>query len=140
MDILLADDRPQVRSALRLLLEEQSGWRVVGEADQAATLYRQLQALCPHAVFLDWELPGLRRIGGLSALRAVCPDLKLLVLSGRPEAHREALEAGADAFVSKSDPPASLFLALRDLCRKMEPGASKARLSVGKPLNLGGVQ
>ena len=112
MRVLLADDRTEVRSALRLLLEQEQGIEVVGEADGAEGLLAQTKATCPDLVLLDWELPGLHADGPLSTLRQVCPDLFVIALSGRPEARRAALAAGVDAFVSKGDPPERLLAAV----------------------------
>jgi DNA-binding NarL/FixJ family response regulator len=112
MRILLADNQPRVRFALRVLLERQPGLQVVGEAVDANGLLDQTKATRPDLVLLGWELPGLVAIGSLPALRRVCSDLLVIVLSGRPEARRASLDAGADAFVSKSDPPDRLLAAI----------------------------
>jgi DNA-binding NarL/FixJ family response regulator len=120
MRILLADDQPGVCSALRLLLEQEPGLRVVGEAAEAEELLAQMQAACPDLVLLDWELPGLDAASLPSALRLRYPQLRVIALSGRPEARQAALQAGADAFVSKGDPPERLLATLRgafDFCR-----------------------
>ena len=119
MHILLADDQAKVRSALRLLLEQQPGVQVIGEALNAAELLDQ--KTCPDLVLLDWELPGLAPDSALHALRALCPRLKIIALSGRPQARQAALDAGADAFVSKIDPPERLLAALYD-CWQREQG------------------
>ena len=114
MRVLLADDRPKTRFALRLLLERQPGIQVVGEAADAEELLVQAKATFPDVVLLDWELPNLAANGSLlSALRGVCPHLWLIALSGRPEMRLTALAAGADAFVSKADPPERLLAAVR---------------------------
>ncbi|NIO69112.1 MAG: response regulator [Anaerolineae bacterium] len=113
MRVLLADDQTKVRSALRLLLEQEPGLSVVGEAAEAEDLLAQVEATQPDLVLLDWELPGLRTDDRLSALRTLCPRLKVIALSGQPEARRAALTAGADAFVSKGDPPERLLTTLR---------------------------
>jgi DNA-binding NarL/FixJ family response regulator len=42
-------------------------------------------------------------------LRTTCPGLLVIALSGRPAARRSAMAAGADAFVSKADPPERLL-------------------------------
>jgi two-component system response regulator DesR len=118
MRVLLADDQAKVRSALRLRLEQEPGINVVGEATEADELLAQVGAARPDIVLLDWELPGLPRNDALSALRARCPHLKVIALSGRPEARRAALEAGADAFVSKGDPPEQLLAAVNDCCHR----------------------
>jgi DNA-binding NarL/FixJ family response regulator len=116
MRVLLADDQTKVRSALRLLLEQEPGLSVVGEAVEAEDLLAQVEATQPDLVLLDWELPGLRTDDRLSVLRALCPQLKVIALSGQPEARRAALSAGADAFVSKGEPPERLLAAVED-CR-----------------------
>ena len=112
MRVVLADDQPKVRSALQLLLKHALGVSAVSEAGEAKALLEQIQTIHPHLVLLDWELPGLLAIGSLSALRESCPKLLVIVLSGRPEVCEQALAAGADAFVSKIDPPESLLAAL----------------------------
>ena len=115
MRVLLADDRPKTRFALRLLLERQPGIQVVGEAADAEELLVQARVTCPNVVLLDWELPNLATDGSsLSALRGVCSRLCVIALSGRPEMRIAALAAGADAFVSKADPPERLLAAVRN--------------------------
>ena len=124
MRILIADDQPQVRSALRLLLGHEPGVTVVGEADDAERTLELAARQRPDLVLLDWELPGLPAAGPstnggqhlLLALRACCPGMKVVALSGRPEARQPALDAGADVFVSKGDPPERLLAAMED-CR-----------------------
>jgi DNA-binding NarL/FixJ family response regulator len=113
MRIMLADDRPKTRFALRQLLDRQPGLQVVGEAKNAGELSAHLEAACPDLVLLDWELPDLARsASSLSALRTICPGLRVVALSGRPEAREAALTAGADAFVSKAGPPEWLLAAI----------------------------
>ncbi|MBC8422404.1 MAG: response regulator transcription factor [Chloroflexi bacterium] len=114
MRILLADAQTKVRSAMRLLLEQEPGLNVTGEAADARDLLAQVEATCPDLVLLGWELPGLQPTGLLPALRSLCPHLKVIALSGRPEARRAALAAGADAFVSKGNPPEQLLAAVND--------------------------
>jgi DNA-binding NarL/FixJ family response regulator len=114
MRILLADDQPKVRFALRTLLERQPGFEVVGEARSGRDLREQISPTRPDLVLLDWELPGERALDTLSNLRTMYPNLRVIALSGRSEARQAALKAGVDAFVSKSDPPEHLLAAIRD--------------------------
>ena len=118
MRVLLADDQPNVRSALRLLLEQEMGLREVGEASDVSVLLSQVETNCPDLVLLDWELPGSKNIELLPSLRAKCPKLFVIVLSGHPEARQAALSAGADAFIGKGDPPKVLLATLRDCLRR----------------------
>jgi DNA-binding NarL/FixJ family response regulator len=107
--LVLADRRPRVRFALRTLLERQPGIEVVGEAMNAETLVAHLMRAHPDVLLLDWRLEAKATAGLVAALRRCCPNLYLIVLSGRPEERREALAAGVDAFVSKMDPPNRLL-------------------------------
>jgi len=113
MRFLLADDQAEVRSALRLLLEQEPGMDVVGEAAGVQELLALVAQ--PDLVLLDWELPGPPAIALLPALRSRYPHVRVIALSGRPEARQEALEAGIDAFVSKGDPPEHLLTVLYTL-------------------------
>ncbi|HIQ06369.1 MAG TPA: response regulator transcription factor [Anaerolineae bacterium] len=114
MRVLIADDQPQVRSALRLLLKQEPGIVVVGEASDAEQALELAAEQQPDLVLLDWELPGWDGSAALVGLQAIQPGVVVIALSGRPEACRAALAAGADAFVSKGDPPERLLMAVND--------------------------
>jgi len=135
MRILLADDQPKVRFALRTLLERQPGLEVVGEARNGQDLCDQIEPTRPDLVLLDWELPGESAMDTLYTLRIMYPVLRVIALSGRSEARHAALRAGVDAFVSKSDPPEHLLAAIRDFERPREKAAdevSAAPAEVGR--------
>lgn len=111
--VLLADKQPHVRSALRILMNLEAGFVIVGEAVEAGDMLAQIRVTRPDLVLLDWELPGLPAIGSIPAVRTSFPDLKIIALSSHLEARFEALAAGADDFISKVDPPDRLLAALR---------------------------
>ena len=112
MRILLAESRPRVRFALRALLGEQPVLQIVGEAAHDQDLLAQIEAACPDLVLLSWGLPGLAGADLLPALRSVCDEVYVIVLSGRPEARQAILDAGANAFVSKVESPERLLAAI----------------------------
>jgi DNA-binding NarL/FixJ family response regulator len=117
MRILLADSQAKVRFALRVLLERQPGFDVMGEAVSAEELLAHTAVSCPDLVLLDWTLAGSMAADLLLALRGECPGLGVVVLSGRPETRAAALAAGADAFVSKGNPPEHLLAAIARVCQ-----------------------
>jgi len=125
MCILLADDNPEVRSALRLLLEQEPVSASIMEVSDSQALRAHLSECCPVAVLLDWELPGLNKSDILNELHLCCPDMKVIALSSKYEARREALATGVDAFVSKAEPSeqilstlCSIIPSLKDLQNK----------------------
>jgi DNA-binding NarL/FixJ family response regulator len=128
MRILLADSQAKVRFALRVLLERQPGLEVVGEVASAEELLARAAVSGPDLVLLDWGVAGAFAAGLLQALRSDCPGLEVIVLSGRPEARGAALAAGADAFVSKGNPPEHLLAAITRCCQDGEAGSSPLAL------------
>lgn len=117
MRILIADHQAATRMALRVLLQEEPGLMVVGEAADRKELVTQVAATRPDALLLDWELAGTAKAELMAALRALNGQLRVIVLSVRPELENAAMVAGADAFVSKGDPPRRLLAMLQSLSR-----------------------
>ena len=112
MRILLADNQSAVRSALRLLLEQEVGMSIVGEAAEAVALLAQAEAAQPDLVLLDWGLPSMLPRDLLLVLRDRCRHTIVVALSGRPEARQDAQDAGVDAFASKGEPAEHLLAIL----------------------------
>jgi two-component system response regulator DesR len=110
--ILLADDNKALRSALALLLETRLGASIVGEATTMERLLEQAAATRPDVVLLDWELPGKPGADRIVVLRSVAPEAQIIVISARPEAASQAVEA--DAFVNKFDPPERILSVLKE--------------------------
>ncbi|MBN2100249.1 MAG: response regulator transcription factor [Dehalococcoidia bacterium] len=111
--ILVAESRPDVRSALKLLLEQDVGMVVSSEAKRGGDVLEQVKETCPDVIILDCDLPGLQIRDLLRAVRSVCPGVWVVAMCARSEARQAALSAGADAFVSKADPPQSLLDIIR---------------------------
>jgi DNA-binding NarL/FixJ family response regulator len=115
MKICIADNQSRVRYGLRILLEQQPGWHVIGEVANAIELIERVRCDPPDVVLLDWELPGMSLGGLLTSLREACPELLVISLSGRYELRQPALKAGADAFANKAEPPEKLIHLIRQL-------------------------
>jgi DNA-binding NarL/FixJ family response regulator len=114
MRVLVADGQSEVRYALRVLLDlvPELGAEVVEETATCADLHTLIQALSPDLLIADWELScGLP----LHRLRDLYPQLKIIVLSLKPDLAAAALEAGADAFICKSNPIDELISVIRRL-------------------------
>ena len=122
MHVLLADAEDHVRYGLRVLLEERTDLQVVGEAADAEALLAHVASACPDLVLLSWDLAGRKGAELLSTLRRVCPGLHVIVLSGRPEARQAVLDAGANAFISKVEPPEQLLAAIAAGARAGQQG------------------
>lgn len=127
MLVLLADRQSKVRFALRVLLEQQDGVKIVGEAGNVEDLLSLLESVCPDLLILSWGLPGMEMDALLKSVRAVCPQIYVVILSERHEreAWRVALAAGADAFASKANPPERLLSIVQGYWNQKGKTASK---------------
>jgi DNA-binding NarL/FixJ family response regulator len=120
MRVLLADSEARIRSALRLLLEQEPDVTAITEVGEAGELVSALKSDAPDVVLFDWHLPGVDGTALLEALRRARADLKVVVLSCRPEERLDAFRAGAHAFVSKTDGPGPLLSTLHHVCEEAD--------------------
>ena len=123
----MADSQPKVRFALRVLLQQQPGIQVLADVAESDALLAQARTGHPDLILLDWELPGLAEVGGTANLRRCCPGVKVIALSGRLDRRQAALAAGADRFLSKTEPPERLLEAIRGIGQQ-EEGKMKYRV------------
>jgi len=112
MRVLLADDQPKVRYALRTLLEQEPDNLIVGEVSASGELLTMAAQTCPDLVLVDWGMLAAAAVDLLDHLRELCPKCVIIALSGQNEAGARAISAGADFFISKVDPPDQLLAAI----------------------------
>ncbi len=105
--ILIADDHPLMRSALRQAVSQAFAGVEIGEAAR----YEQLRRLLideaePDLVLLDLHMPGTSGFIGLMMLRSEYPALPVIVVSAAedPATMRRSIDYGASGFVPKSAP------------------------------------
>jgi DNA-binding NarL/FixJ family response regulator len=113
--VLIADDHPLVREAIKVRLSVEDDLAVVGEASDGKGAVESGKALAPDLVVLDLHMPGLAGSELVSAMRAAAPASRILVLTGSLERHtvRDVLAAGGDGYVLKEDETEELVSALR---------------------------
>jgi len=113
--VLIADDHAIVRSGVRMLLEVEPDFEVVGEAEdgrQAIALTAELQ---PDIVLMDIGMPGVDGLEATRKIKALWPDINVVVLTmHRSEEHFfEMLKNGASGYLLKGAEPGDLIHALR---------------------------
>jgi len=115
--IVLVEDHAILREGLRALLELEPDLRVVGEASTGADGVRVVQSTSPTLVITDLAMPGGSGLRTIDQLRAVCPKLRVLVLTASCTAEYigAALSAGADGYVLKDASRAELLRAIRTI-------------------------
>lgn len=115
--IILADDHPLVLEALKVLLEGQPGLRVVATATDGRLLLEATRRLRPDLVVLDLQLPAVDGFECLRRIKEFDPTIHVIVLSafGDAETVRAVVQAGAEGFVLKTDPPGQVLNAIRQV-------------------------
>lgn len=116
--LLIADDHPLFREALRGVVTRLMPEARICEAENAAALYALVEAE-PDAdlLLLDLNMPGVQGYSALVHLRASHPQLPVVMVSAReePAVMRRALDHGAMGFIPKSSDAATLATALRQV-------------------------
>jgi two-component system, NarL family, nitrate/nitrite response regulator NarL len=109
--LLIADDERLFREALRLLLETEPGFQVIGYASNGAEAVALAQRLKPDVLLLDIAMPGVRGLDALQSLTAGSIPVRTILVTGaitRSEA-LTALRHGARGIVMKDAAPDLLF-------------------------------
>jgi DNA-binding NarL/FixJ family response regulator len=117
--IVLVDDQAIVRAAFKSLLERVPRFRVVGMAPDARQGIELVQSLRPHVVILDITMPGLSGLDAVAPLKKASPATKVLMASQHEGQKfvQQALQAGADGYLSKDSDPEELGLAIESIRR-----------------------
>jgi two-component system response regulator NreC len=114
--IVLADDHHVVRTGLRLLLDAEEGFAVVGEAADADAALRSVLGHKPSVLVLDLNMPGeTTSLDAIPLVRERCARTAVVVLTMQedPSFARHALQAGAAGYVLKDSANAELVEAVR---------------------------
>jgi DNA-binding NarL/FixJ family response regulator len=141
--VLLVDDDPDYRLLVRLALQAEPEFEVVGEAQDGREAAAVAARSRPDLVLLDCAMPGADAFDGLPELRHVCPDGRVILLSGHAPADLEVASrlAGALGFLSKDTPPSRLageLATLSGLVGAVEAVVCQASTSLaGEPRSAG---
>lgn len=115
MNVLVVDDHTLFREGLKLLLAQLDASLLVDEARDCAAALERVAMRSYDLILLDLNMPGLRGMDALAALREAVPGAPTVVLSGEdsPELVRTAIKTGAMGFIPKSSTREVLIQALR---------------------------
>jgi YesN/AraC family two-component response regulator len=115
--VLVVDDSEDLRDLISMVIRRHPGWHVAGTAAdgrEAITAARELQ---PDVVLLDIAMPVMDGLQALPIIRLEAPEAVVVIVSGYPAgvAARQALEAGAAAYLEKTDLVGRLIPRLEEL-------------------------
>lgn len=128
--VVLADDHILVRQSLKSLLERE-GFKVVAEASDGQEALRQVQSHRPDIAVIDISMPVLNGLDAAREIVRLAPKTKTILLTQHDEDEyiSEALEAGMNGYVLKSQAAGDLIQAIQQVCRGqiyLSPGVSTA--------------
>lgn len=115
--ILLADDHPLMRAALRNALEKESDFKVMAEVGDGEEAVRVAMEFVPDIVIMDITMPRLNGLEATRKIKMTCPMVAILVLTVHNDTEHimEILEAGASGYLTKSASGNEIICAIRGL-------------------------
>ena len=117
ISILIADDHAIVREGLKQIVSEETDMKVLGEAEDAASLFKLLEKGEWDIIVLDINMPGKSGIEALKELQISHPRLPVLILSmyGEEQYGLRSIKAGAAGYLKKVSAPNELVTAIRKI-------------------------
>jgi NarL family two-component system response regulator YdfI len=117
--ILVADDHLIIRQGLRLILETQAGFEMVGEAADGAEAVRLCVELHPDVVLMDLRMPGMDGLSAIERLRTEQPGIAVVILTtfNEDDLMMRGLRLGAKGYLLKDTDRETLFNTIRAASR-----------------------
>ncbi len=117
--ILVADDHLIIRQGLRLILETQVGFELVGEASDGAEAVHLCAELHPEVVLMDLRMPGMDGLTAIQRLRAEQPGIAVVILTtfNEDDLMMRGLRLGAKGYLLKDTDRETLFNTIRAASR-----------------------
>ena len=115
MRVLIVDDDTLIRDSLKMLLEMEEDFQVVGLAANGQEALELCQRVLPDLVLMDIRMPVMDGVVGTKRLKALYPQVRVVILTTfRDEEYiKEALKNGAEGYILKSQPADSIIESLR---------------------------
>ncbi len=115
--VLLVDDQPLIREALRTFLTQSNEIDIVGTAESGAQALELIASTQPEVVLIDVRMPDMDGVESTIKIHKLHPDLFIVGLSSISDKHRatEMLQAGARGFLTKETPPAEIAEAVQKI-------------------------
>jgi len=116
-EIFLADDHTIIRHGLRRIIEENPGYRIVGETGDGLKVISKIRTLHPNMIILDLSMPDLNGIEIVNRIRKYNKKIKILILTMHKnnEYVYECLINGAQGYMLKEDADSELISAIKAL-------------------------
>jgi len=117
--VVIADDHLVVREGLKLILETEEDFELVGQAQDGATAVQLVREVEPDLVLMDLRMPGMGGIEAIEQIRDANPDTAVVILTTYDEDNLmvRGLRAGARGYLLKDVDRETLFHTMRAAVR-----------------------
>ena len=117
--VLIADDHLLVRQGLRMILDTEEDFEVVGDAGDGAEAITIAEELRPDVVLMDLRMPGMGGLEAIEQLQTQRPEIAVVILTtyNEDELMIRGLRAGARGFLLKDTNRRLLFSTIRSAAR-----------------------
>lgn len=115
MKVLIVDDDALIREGLKILLEIEADFLVVGTASNGQEALEMCRKEKPDLVLMDIRMPVMDGVLGTKLIKSHFQDIKVVVLTTfmDDEYIKEALKSGAEGYILKNQPADSIIESLR---------------------------
>ncbi len=115
--ILIVDDQAIIRQGLKLLLNLEAEFEVVGEAENGQQALTQVETLQPHIVLMDLRMPIMDGIAATAHISQHFPEIKTIVLTtfDADDLVVESLRVGAQGYLLKDTPSEEVASVIRSV-------------------------
>lgn len=119
IQVLIVDDHLIVREGLRLILETEPGFELVGEASDGAAGIKIAAELQPDVILMDLRMPRMDGLTAIEHIRLHQPEIAIVILTtfNEDELMRKGLGLGARGYLLKDTDRNSLFNTIRAAAR-----------------------
>jgi DNA-binding NarL/FixJ family response regulator len=113
--IMIVDDHPMMRDALKMAFTGEEDLEVIGEAQDGIEALQLLENIQPDVILMDLLMPNLNGLEAITRIIEINPKAKVLVLSSMEDEDRivSAVQAGALGYFPKTAPRPYLLEAIR---------------------------
>ncbi len=112
--VVIADDHPLVRKAVKNTFRNKSDIQFLGEADNGIELLGLMEKKVPDVAIVDLHMPGMDGYDAIYELHSLYPEIKIIAFSGflNTANQKRAIEMGACASISKTETSGDFIKAL----------------------------
>ncbi len=123
MKIMIVDDEPKIRKGIKMLLDGQKGFDVVGAYDGAESALMDILEKTPDVIVTDIKMPEYSGLDLIEKIREREKNIYIIIISGYSnfEYAQQAIKYGVYRYLTKPTNPRELIEVLREIERKQEP-------------------